>query len=129
MAARTLIPVDVQVRAYWFACARGDVPEQNPLDELDDAQRAHLLRAMRGGVAYDVYRRSLAWRAFRDYMLRVVCGECEHCGMSELESMLLVLDVHHLHYRTLGRERPEDVLVLCRRCHEEADRERLGLAR
>lgn len=26
--------------------------------------------------------------------------------------------LHHLHYRTVGDERFEDVLVLCRLCHE-----------
>ena len=42
-----------------------------------------------------------------DYM----CSEC--CATGSLE-------VHHLHYRTLGHEDPyEDVIVLCRECHSE----------
>jgi hypothetical protein len=28
------------------------------------------------------------------------------------------LDVHHLTYERLGRESPDDLLVLCRDCHE-----------
>ena len=28
------------------------------------------------------------------------------------------LEVHHRNYERLGRERPEDLVVLCRRCHK-----------
>jgi hypothetical protein len=34
------------------------------------------------------------------------------------------LQVHHRHYKTLGREQPEDVEVLCPACHRVADAER-----
>ena len=42
-------------------------------------------------------------------------GECElcwqQCGQAGLE-------LHHLHYRTVGAESPWDLLALCRVCHQ-----------
>jgi hypothetical protein len=101
-----------RVRAYWLASQRGGPPAHNPLDALEpDARRR---------VGYDVYLRSRAWRTFRAEMLELVHGTCEHCGVCELESLLLVLDVHHRRYDRLGDERADDVLVLCRPCHDSA---------
>jgi hypothetical protein len=34
------------------------------------------------------------------------------------------LALHHVHYRTLGHETPEDVELLCADCHEIADAQR-----
>lgn len=39
---------------------------------------------------------------------------CEECGSGS------DLEVHHLTYERLGCELPEDLRVLCRRCHETA---------
>jgi hypothetical protein len=106
-----------QTRQYWFACQRGCVPADNPLDTLGNNLRLRVLR-VGGHVAYDVYLRSRAWRAFRAEMLALTDGRCETCGVSEDESMLLVLDLHHRNYQRLGWELPDDVAVLCRPCHE-----------
>jgi hypothetical protein len=105
-----------RVRAYWFACQRGNVPAVNPLDALSNPVRLRVLR-IGGHVTYDVYLRSRAWRAFRAEMLALVDGTCEGCGVSEDESLLLVLDLHHRNYDRLGWELPDDVAVLCRPCH------------
>ena len=122
MSTRTTTPRTVhdalrQVRAYWFACRRGDVPAANPLDALPNRLRLRVLR-VGGRVTYEVYLRSRAWRAFRAEMLALTEGTCEGCGVSESESLLLVLDLHHLCYDRLGWELPDDVRVLCRPCHE-----------
>lgn len=78
------------------------------------------LRVLRlaGHAGYEAYLRSTAWRDFRRFMIGLVGGACEDCGVSEAESMLLVLDVHHETYDRLGAELPDDVAVLCRACHE-----------
>jgi len=47
-------------------------------------------------------------------------GKCERCGLG------LPLDLHHLHYRTVGRETPADLLALCRDCHDAAHRDANG---
>jgi hypothetical protein len=39
------------------------------------------------------------------------CEECGSGGQINLEN-------HHLHYRTVGCERPSDLELLCRRCHD-----------
>ena len=41
---------------------------------------------------------------------------CERCGKESVP-----LDLHHVHYRLLGNEQPEDVELLCRECHRGAD--------
>lgn len=65
----------------------------------------------------DYYRwiRSIEWRRFANEQRTRSDYHCERCGKHSLK-----LDVHHLHYRTLGNETPEDVQVLCRLCHRLA---------
>lgn len=38
-------------------------------------------------------------------------GCCENCGART------TLALHHLHYDTVGEERPDDLRALCRECH------------
>ena len=40
---------------------------------------------------------------------------CEKCGCKPISG-----EIHHLHYRTKGHERPEDVMFLCRDCYQAA---------
>src|SRR3954451_10805628 len=49
-------------------------------------------------------------------------GACEGCWTDGL------LDLHHLNYNTQGEERPEDLLVLCRSCHENMHQDSLGVS-
>jgi 5-methylcytosine-specific restriction endonuclease McrA len=63
------------------------------------------------------YQRALAsdhWRELRRRVLADRGYACERCGMT-----LALLDVHHLHYRTLGDEGLDDVELLCRACHDK----------
>ena len=39
---------------------------------------------------------------------------CERCGFHGTDKQM---ELHHLHYDTLGREQTGDVQVLCARCH------------
>ena len=103
------------VRDYWHAMRRGQTPSINPLDEFDSTTRRRVLR-VRSLAAYEVYLRSQRWREFRMGVLALVDYTCERCDVSERDSRLLVLDVHHLTYARLGSERREDVEVLCRPC-------------
>lgn len=111
-----VLPTDVY--AYWRAMRFGHaLPSVNPFDQADTTAVVRFLR-MRSRVAYEVYLRSNRWRTFRAAMLDLTHGTCEDCGACEDESRLLVLDVHHKTYERLGCEVPDDVLVLCRRCHD-----------
>lgn len=55
---------------------------------------------------------SPGWKARRDHMLDIANNRCEWCSGTNVE-----LQVHHLHYRTLGKEDPTDLIVLCDDCH------------
>ena len=59
---------------------------------------------------YAEYLQSNHRRAFRR---KVICERrcCENSGSTDR------LQVHHLNYARLGRERPEDVSLLCYKCH------------
>lgn len=66
---------------------------------------------------YDEYLRSPWWRDFAR-QIKAERPQCEAggCGMNDEESRHYWgqgLNVHHLHYDTLGEESDEDVQVLC----------------
>lgn len=74
-------------------------------------------------LEYQRYLKDHHWRMFRKWILRQRGGACEKCGISNVWSIMAYgqpINVHHISYDHLGQERPEDVVVLCRRCHEEA---------
>lgn len=68
--------------------------------------------------AYARYIRSPEWAEKRAYALSRSGGKCQRCTHKT------GLEVHHRHYRSLGNEQPEDLEVLCKACHQQADRER-----
>jgi hypothetical protein len=87
------------------------------LEELArrDRTRADVIAKMppRPHNAYDDYIASAEWQAFADAQKLAARFRCEACGKPSNWDV----DVHHLHYKRLGRERPQDVLVLCGGCH------------
>lgn len=70
--------------------------------------------ARRFPVDYDAYLRSAAWRRRADRAKRRAGWRCQLCNTPAWES---VLDAHHRTYDRLGLELPDDLIVLCRRCH------------
>ena len=64
------------------------------------------------GDPYQDYINSHKWKAFRDEILTTRGRKCEVCGKTEGE-----MHVHHLHYQNFRHEKPEDVQVICRGCH------------
>lgn len=67
---------------------------------------------------YREYLGSLQWHAKREAALLRSGRRCQSCGT------LRDLEVHHKHYETFGHEKPEDLEVLCIRCHDQADEQR-----
>jgi hypothetical protein len=69
---------------------------------------------------YDRYLRASHWQRYRR-VTRYKRGQaCEDCGITEEMALRYygkTLQIHHLTYENLGRERSEDVLLLCPRCH------------
>ena len=64
------------------------------------------------------YYKSEEWQVKRAFALHRAGNRCERCGASG------VLDVHHLTYENLYNEKPDDLQVLCKKHHKEADRKR-----
>jgi hypothetical protein len=62
---------------------------------------------------------STAWKNLRAELIELRGSRCERCK-EETAS----LDLHHIHYRSLGDEQPEDVELLCRECHTKANNAR-----
>ena len=69
--------------------------------------------------------RSRHWEKLKLAAIERSGNRCEECGVSGNQTRL---QLHHRHYRTLGRETLADVLLLCNRkrerCHEHADKYR-----
>lgn len=62
--------------------------------------------------SYPEYLKTDHWLARRSEAKRRAGYRCEECGAKHVR-----LEVHHLTYKNIGAERPEDLQVLCRPCH------------
>jgi len=63
-------------------------------------------------MPYDEYLQTSHWHSKRYQALDRAKHRCQLCNSSKR------LDVHHRTYENLGHEEPEDLIVLCRKCHE-----------
>lgn len=77
---------------------------------------------MKHSAEYEARLRSPEWQRLKIDMLVKQHGKCARCRRYLPNS----LELHHLHYDTLGSERPEDVELLCATCHPPADEARAG---
>jgi len=67
-------------------------------------------------VAYrEGYLQSAHWQEVRKRKLKQAGYKCEACGAK------VKLDIHHLTYQRLGKERLSDLQALCRSCHRKAE--------
>lgn len=64
-------------------------------------------------VDYYEYLHSPEWKAKRKQKLKEVGHKCEECGSAKN------LKVHHITYENLGNEDMDDLLVVCKRCHNK----------
>jgi len=62
-------------------------------------------------MKYSDYLKSEHWQQQRRLALNRADNRCESCGCAG------PLEVHHRTYQRLGRERPEDLRVVCHGCH------------
>lgn len=68
---------------------------------------------------YAEYLRGNWWQTKRKQKLKSAGYQCFRCGAKNV-----MFQVHHLHYKTLGREKNTDLQVLCRPCHIAAHPEK-----
>ena len=68
---------------------------------------------------YNFHIASAEWQRFKCEVIKQRGNRCERCGQVSAS-----LELHHLHYHSLGSEQPEDVELLCPKCHKGADEAR-----
>ena len=92
-----------------------------PIDDFDRWRPCDfwvLRYVLRDQGGADAYHDSMHWKSTRSEQ-HVLQRACERCGA---DARHFVVDVHHLHYETLGVERPGiDLVTLCRSCHIDGE--------
>jgi hypothetical protein len=76
-----------------------------------DSIDAVLARLARSSFDYHAYLKSDEWKVKRDSQIRDAGGRCQVCNSRYR------LNCHHRTYERIGRELPEDLIVLCEVCH------------
>lgn len=61
---------------------------------------------------YKLYLQSKHWKATREFIINKYDGKCELCGKEK------GINIHHLTYERLGEETENDLMCLCKKCHE-----------
>ena len=68
-----------------------------------------------GSDDYNCHIGSTDWERLKREIIKQRGNRCERCGVSGY------LELHHKHYHSLGSEQPDDVELLCPKCHKAAD--------
>lgn len=76
-----------------------------------DSIKAILTRLADARFDYRAYLATPEWWARRDERVRAAGGRCQVCYSDRR------LNCHHRTYERIGRELPEDLIVLCEACH------------
>ena len=63
---------------------------------------------------YDKYLQGKHWKNTRKSALERAEYQCQLCACTDA-----VLEVHHNNYDNIGKEKPKDLVVLCRPCHRK----------
>lgn len=63
-------------------------------------------------ITYQEYIKSHWWKALRSRIFKKRGRKCEVCRATKC------LQLHHLTYERMGRERESDLKILCRDCHK-----------
>lgn len=89
---------------------------ENKTLSLDDFEALIIgLFFPRKRLDYSDYIKSPEWKQKAAVAKKRAGYRCQVCNRHKNE---VVLDAHHRTYARLGHERPEDITVLCRNCHE-----------
>jgi 5-methylcytosine-specific restriction endonuclease McrA len=92
------------------------VPSGKPVVETRPGRR----------VDYRTYILSDEWQARADAAKERADWRCQVCNRPSRD---IPLHAHHRTYERLGNERPEDITVLCRDCHDLYEKNRKGQRR
>ncbi len=82
----------------------------------EECRAARLAQQARAAQLYKLgakYREEPEWQVRRVQALTRAAYKCQTCSSRDT-----MLDVHHNSYENYGDERPQDLVVLCRSCHQ-----------
>ena len=65
-----------------------------------------------GKEAYKNYLKTYHWKRVKARAKKLFGDKCLNCGSSKI-------DMHHLTYKNIGFEKPDEVIPLCHKCHEK----------
>lgn len=68
---------------------------------------------------YNRYLKSKKWADFRNKIKQERGNKCEKCNRKNV-----VLQGHHLTYERVFNELPEDIQILCKKCHEKVHKKK-----
>lgn len=93
---------------FWFAASLSE-----HFGDFDNALEAYMEMVPPPRIDYYEYIKSDEWRAKADAAKERAGFRCQVCNAG----LGIVLHAHHRTYERLGNELPEDITVLCKRCH------------
>ena len=64
-------------------------------------------------VEYREYLNSVKWKTIRDFVVLKSNSTCQECNKKTKK-----IQVHHLTYKNIYNEKPEDLICLCSTCHK-----------
>ena len=73
------------------------------------------------GSYKDYLKYSKHWKEIRNKKRTESLGRCDVCKKIKYQGSLNDIDIHHLHYETVGNERMQDLKAVCRNCHSKED--------
>ncbi|MDF2892097.1 MAG: hypothetical protein K0R80_2464 [Clostridia bacterium] len=89
----------------------------NPILRYEYYKGSYTIRKMKKlkRMPYNQYLKTYHWELARSAVLKRDENQCADCGKSKDES----LEVHHVTYIRRGKENLEDLMTLCKDCHQE----------
>jgi len=70
---------------------------------------------------YNEYLRTADWKSRKEKFKKLWGNKCVMCGEEKGISM------HHLNYDCLGKEKMQDIMPLCKKCHFDVHKNRLKI--
>ena len=103
---------DLPAALLCHSCHKQRIDHAEQQRQLDDARRKEMLKDYRARP-YAKRRGTREWAVLKRQIHRRDLYRCRLCGSNDDQ-----LHVHHRTYATYAEERLEDLITLCRSCHE-----------
>ena len=96
-----------------MATLRAKIKTLEPFYQRSKAIYEHARLVELKNMDYELYLKTEEWQRTRLDAIENARGQCERCGSGD------GIQVHHKTYERRGEELPEDLIVLCDKCHEK----------